>query len=58
VLKEATARRQEIANAIQLRDEGFVDQQKAGELLGIDSPVCDGPRSTKGQHAETEEKVC
>ena len=35
-MKEATARRQEIANAVQLRDEGFVDQQKAAELLGID----------------------
>jgi len=35
VLKEATARGREIANAVALRDAGFLDQESAGKLLGI-----------------------
>jgi len=35
VLKEAQARRQEIANAIKLRDEGFLDHDTAREMLNL-----------------------
>lgn len=35
VLKEATARSREIANAAAMRDQGFVDQAAAARLLGI-----------------------
>ncbi|GMV92315.1 MAG: hypothetical protein AMXMBFR82_20930 [Candidatus Hydrogenedentota bacterium] len=35
VLKEANARQREIANAIQLRDEGFLSHDDAGKTLGI-----------------------
>jgi hypothetical protein len=35
VLKEAEARGKEIANAIALRDAGFVDGARAGKLLGF-----------------------
>ena len=35
VLKEANARGKEIANAVALRDAGFLDQEAAGKLLGI-----------------------
>ncbi|NUM52543.1 MAG: hypothetical protein HUU46_02760 [Candidatus Hydrogenedentes bacterium] len=35
VLREAQARGREIANAVQLRDEGFVNQETAAKLLGI-----------------------
>lgn len=36
VLKEATARGKEIANALALRDAGFLNHTAAGKLLGID----------------------
>lgn len=36
VLKEATARSKEIANAAALRDQGFVDHAAAARLLGIE----------------------
>ena len=36
VLREATARGREIANAVRLRDEGFVDHAAAADLLGFD----------------------
>ncbi|MBI4556572.1 MAG: hypothetical protein HY706_03230 [Candidatus Hydrogenedentes bacterium] len=36
VLKEATARGREIANAVQLRNEGFLDQRAAAKTLGIE----------------------
>jgi hypothetical protein len=42
VLKEAMARRQEIENAIRLRDEGFVDHEAAAETLGLAHPASDG----------------
>ncbi len=35
VLREAQARGREIANAVQLRDEGFVSQESASKLLGF-----------------------
>jgi hypothetical protein len=35
VLKEATARGREIANACALRDGGFMDQTAAAKTLGI-----------------------
>lgn len=35
VLREAQARAREIANAIQLRDEGFVTHEAAAKLLGV-----------------------
>ncbi len=35
VLREAQARAREIANAVQLRDEGFVNHDTAAKLLGI-----------------------
>ena len=35
VLREAQARGREIANAVQLRDEGFVSQENAAKLLGL-----------------------
>ena len=35
VLRESQARGREIANAVQLRDEGFVDQETATKLLGF-----------------------
>jgi hypothetical protein len=35
ILREAQARQQEIANAVQLRDEGFLDHAAAGKTLGI-----------------------
>lgn len=36
ILKEATARGKEIANALALRDAGFLNHTAAGKLLGID----------------------
>ena len=35
VLREANARSREIANAIQLRDAGFINQEEAAKTLGI-----------------------
>ena len=35
VLKEANARGKEIANAVKLRDEGFVSHEVAADALGI-----------------------
>jgi len=39
VLKEAQARHAEIENAVNLRDQGFLDQVAAAALLGIDRPA-------------------
>jgi hypothetical protein len=40
VLREAQAREKEIANAVRLRDEGFMDHEAASKTLGIDvSPM-------------------
>lgn len=39
VLKEASARGREIANAVTLRNEGFLDQADAARTLGIDRPA-------------------
>jgi len=36
ILKEATAREKEIANAITLREQGFITQEKAMDMLGIE----------------------
>jgi hypothetical protein len=38
VLKEATARGREIANAVHLRDAGFLNQRDAAATLGIELP--------------------
>jgi hypothetical protein len=35
VLKEATARQHEIANAVAMRNEGFVNQEQAAAMLGV-----------------------
>lgn len=37
LLKQAQARRQDIDNAVRLRDEGFLDQRAAAKLLGFDA---------------------
>lgn len=37
VLKEATARGKEIANAVQLRDQGFLNHAEAARTLGIEA---------------------
>ncbi|HIJ73295.1 MAG TPA: hypothetical protein HPP83_04255 [Candidatus Hydrogenedentes bacterium] len=47
VLKEATARGQEIANAVRLRDEGFLDHESAAETLGLGNPNL-GQAGTRG----------
>jgi len=43
LLKDSMAARNEIDNAIRLRDEGFLDQKGAAARLGIDNPAVENP---------------
>lgn len=54
-LKAAMARTREIANAVQLRDEGFLDHAAAAKTLGIDFPCNRTRTQPRGKPNHTED---
>jgi len=57
LLRESAAVKNEIENAVRLRDEGFLDQKGAAARLGIDNPAVENPK-TEGSTAQRDERAC
>ena len=50
--REAAAREKDIANAVTLRDEGFLSHDEAAKTLGVEPPAHPPRRGTPGKTAE------
>jgi hypothetical protein len=47
LLRDSVAAKNEIDNAVRLRDEGFLDQKGAAARLGIDNPATESPGTAR-----------
>jgi len=47
LLRDSVAAKNEIDNAVRLRDEGFLDQKGAAARLGIDNPAAENPGTAR-----------